>query len=131
METSAPTPDFLSDPAATLSVPTYQVHTTISSCQKPPLSTDFLLGRRVERSHHVEMFGSASQMTSVCLCCRRHASLPVEVVESPVRLESAGRRRDTPCRKWKSASFGYSKTCQTVQHRTLTQNPSIRSHPIP
>lgn len=41
---------------------------------------------------------------------RRHASLPVEVIENPVRLESGGRRRDTPCRKWTSASFGYSKT---------------------
>uniref|UniRef100_A0A3P8TC80 IQ motif and Sec7 domain ArfGEF 1 n=1 Tax=Amphiprion percula TaxID=161767 RepID=A0A3P8TC80_AMPPE len=38
--------------------------------------------------------------------CRRHASLPVEVTENPGRLVSEGCRRVTPCRKWKSASFG-------------------------
>lgn len=41
--------------------------------------------------------------------CRRHTSLPVEVNENPGRLVSAGCRRVVPCRKWKSASFGYSK----------------------
>lgn len=41
--------------------------------------------------------------------CRRHASLPIEVTENPGSLASAGCRRGLPCRKWKSASFGYSK----------------------
>ncbi|XP_028308159.1 IQ motif and SEC7 domain-containing protein 1-like isoform X2 [Gouania willdenowi] len=37
---------------------------------------------------------------------KRHASLPVEVLESSGRLSSEGCRRPAPCRKWKSASFG-------------------------
>ncbi|XP_056129669.1 uncharacterized protein LOC130107212 [Lampris incognitus] len=37
---------------------------------------------------------------------RRHASLPVEVSESPVNLIAPPCRRGYPCRKWKSSSFG-------------------------
>lgn len=33
----------------------------------------------------------------------------MEVIENPGILVSEGRRRVVPCRKWKSASFGYSK----------------------
>nr|XP_040059625.1 IQ motif and SEC7 domain-containing protein 3 isoform X1 [Gasterosteus aculeatus aculeatus] len=37
---------------------------------------------------------------------RRHASLPVEVSETPLNLIAPPCRRSYPCRKWKSASFG-------------------------
>ncbi|KAL1021497.1 hypothetical protein UPYG_G00014010 [Umbra pygmaea] len=39
---------------------------------------------------------------------RRHASLPMDVTESPSSLGSAGCRRGFPSRQWKSASSGYS-----------------------
>uniref|UniRef100_A0AAQ4NMW5 IQ motif and Sec7 domain ArfGEF 1b n=1 Tax=Gasterosteus aculeatus aculeatus TaxID=481459 RepID=A0AAQ4NMW5_GASAC len=37
---------------------------------------------------------------------KRHASLPVEVSETPLNLIAPPCRRSYPCRKWKSASFG-------------------------
>ncbi|KAG7478092.1 hypothetical protein MATL_G00076760 [Megalops atlanticus] len=37
---------------------------------------------------------------------RRHASLPIEVTESPGNLITPLCRRTYPCRQWKSASFG-------------------------
>lgn len=40
---------------------------------------------------------------------KKHVSLPTEILGNPVRLESAGHRRDVSRLAWKSASFGYSK----------------------
>ena len=46
----------------------------------------------------------------MCFLCRRHASLPGEVMDNPGNMVSASSRRGFPCRKWKSASFGYGTT---------------------
>lgn len=97
-----------------------------TSSAKPSSAATPSLPPGVARLHHTEVvLVPGLRWSPLFLCCRRHASLPVEVLESPVRLESAGRRRDTPCRKWKSASFGYSKTRRTASH--LPPNRTHRS----
>uniref|UniRef100_A0A8C1UCY0 IQ motif and Sec7 domain ArfGEF 1 n=1 Tax=Cyprinus carpio TaxID=7962 RepID=A0A8C1UCY0_CYPCA len=46
---------------------------------------------------------------------RRHASLPVEMTDSPSSLRSAVCRRTVPCRQWKSASFGVEGNVQNSE----------------
>ncbi|XP_050951901.1 LOW QUALITY PROTEIN: IQ motif and Sec7 domain ArfGEF 1a [Labeo rohita] len=46
---------------------------------------------------------------------RRHASLPVEMTDSPSSLRSAVCMRTVPCRQWKSASFGVEGNVQNSE----------------
>ncbi|XP_067359864.1 IQ motif and SEC7 domain-containing protein 1 isoform X1 [Channa argus] len=51
---------------------------------------------------------------------KRHTSLPVEVSEIPLNLIAPPCRRGYPCRKWKSASFGFGQEMSTWNNMKLS-----------
>lgn len=80
----------------------YQRH--LATCRLQQGNSLSALGAIKEHITHEKSDGDATRIV------RRHASLPLEVTENPGRLPSSvGCRRTTPCREWKSASFGYCK----------------------
>lgn len=68
----------------------------------PPACAPRSAGWPSRRAHR-----APPERASLCfLCCRRLASLPLEVSDVPLNLIAHPCRRSYPCRKWKSASFG-------------------------
>ncbi|XP_076132844.1 uncharacterized protein LOC143114890 isoform X1 [Alosa pseudoharengus] len=83
-----------------------------NACLKDEYQRHLLTCRLQQGNCHSALGSIQENATQEKLQCentkmvRRHASLPLEAIESPGSLISPVCRRPFPCRQWKSASFG-------------------------